>query len=95
MKRETDIDSLLVAIRDKDQARVPVLIQRLKGTSAVKAPARDDVALGKWKLLWTEEGKKSNPLQKALIGKVGSPHTSHSERSVGFPAWLLLPTRVL
>lgn len=72
VKRETDVDSLMVAIRDKEQTRVASLIQRLTGKSPVDAPSRDSIALGKWRLLWTEEGEKSNPLQKALIGKVRS-----------------------
>ena len=67
---ETAVDALLVAARDGDDARVHALIDTLKGTSAVKEPAKDDVILGKWRLLWSQQAENANPLQKALAGQV-------------------------
>jgi PAP_fibrillin len=70
VKNESAVDSLLAAIRDKENDRVKALIQELSGTSTETAPARSKVIQGKWRLLWTEQADNANWLQKRLSGQV-------------------------
>ena len=69
-KTEDVVDELLVAVRDGQEGKIMALIDKLDKPSA---PARSDLIAGKWRLKWSMQSEDANPLQKALVGQVGSP----------------------
>ena len=70
VKKESAVDSLLAAIRDKETDRIKALVKELSSKNPTTAPAKSDAIKGKWRLLWTEQASNANPLQKALSGQV-------------------------
>ena len=83
-KDETAVDSLLAAIRDKEDDRVQAYIKDLESSSHVRRPAKDDIIKGKWRLLWSEQADDANPLQKALSGQVSCRLLLHRHSCLAF-----------
>lgn len=72
VKDEPPKEQLLEAISaNAPDIQIEELIEGLcSQAGGVKSPARNQLAVGKWRLRWTKQGGRANPLQKLLARRV-------------------------
>ena len=73
VKDDPPLKKLLDTIKSKKRSddEIETCIESLIAeNSGINAPAKSQVALGAWRLLWTKQAKNANPLQRALAGQV-------------------------
>ena len=72
VKDDPPQDQLLERIAAKaSDAEVSELVEKAAAQGGgAKNPAKNPVATGAWKLIWTKQGSTANPLQKSLAGSV-------------------------